>query len=103
MRRPIHGCQHVAAITYGVGEARCEACGATWVRSSDGPWRLVHPGSRPDELEGYACEGCGAVYREAPRTCFLCGRPHGLRVVRSPVRDSTLVPAGEPDAGMRAD
>jgi hypothetical protein len=75
MRKPLHGCQHVGTIAYTNAAAECSRCGAVWWRRDDGPWKLVAAGSEPDAIEAFACDGCGAQYREAPRTCFVCGRP----------------------------
>lgn len=107
--RPLHGCQHVGTVSYGVLRAECSRCGAVWERSSDGPWRVVFAGAEPDEPNAFACEGCGARYREQPRTCFVCGRPHGGPA--GPVRrgapfvptTAATIPLDDDEAGMRAD
>jgi ribosomal protein L37E len=98
-------------MTYELTRASCSACGALWTRSVDGPWRLIDAGAEP-AVEGYACEGCGASFREQPRTCLVCGRPsRGVAPDRTAAELAasalagarTEVPRDDPDGGMRAD
>lgn len=114
MRRPVHGCQHVGSVVYATLSAACSRCGAEWWRGTDTPWRLVRAGSEPAIAEAFACDGCGAQYREAPRTCFVCGRPSRglelkvLEAIESAAetafgRHNEPAPLEHADGGMRAD
>lgn len=96
MRRvPLHGCEHVGTMLFATREAQCTRCGAFWTRGPDGHWRLEQSGSEPATI-GFRCSGCGAEYRDEPRTCLACGRPARGRY-------TDPAPAEHADAGMRAD